>query len=164
LFDGFSALLGSCSTATYDGQAAMALENAAEKEKEEERGEEKEERKDLYFGLEDDGGFIRLDWRGAVRSVAMRKRNGERDKGGWALSFHQGLARAVSKACVLLKEKTGIDRVALSGGVWQNRTLLRLACEELRNCGLVPLIHKNVSPNDEGVSVGQALIAAYRFR
>jgi hydrogenase maturation protein HypF len=205
LFDGFSALLGLCSAVTYDGQAAMALENAAEDEKKDEKKEE-----NLEFVLEDEGsvlvqaqgggarsaknhradpseipngnpcqtkiqtkiewegferlqsGFIQLDWRDAVRSVVARKKEGRENS--WAFSFHRELARAVSKTCVLLREKTGIDQVALSGGVWQNRTLLRLTCEELQSRGLVPLIHKNISPNDEGVSVGQALIAAYRFQ
>jgi hydrogenase maturation protein HypF len=157
LFDGFSALLGLCPAATYDGQAAMALENAAE----ERAGEKGERGEGLNFGMEIEGDFVRLDWRCAVRSAATRKGEGT---GRWAFSFHRGLARAVAEVCLLLKEKTGIDRVALSGGVWQNRTLLDLACEELRNRGLVALTHRDISPNDEGVSVGQALVAAYRFQ
>jgi hydrogenase maturation protein HypF len=164
LFDGFSALLNLCPTATYDGQAAMALENAVDEEKEKER----REGEDLNFDLEDEGGFVRLDWRNAVRSVATRnvsvKKSEKENTGSWALSFHRGLARAVAETCVLLKEKTGLHQVALSGGVWQNRTLLRLTCEELRNRRFLILTHRDISPNDEGVSVGQALVAAYRFR
>jgi hydrogenase maturation protein HypF len=166
LFDGLSALLNLCPTATYDGQAAMALENAAERDDGE--SDDGEGPENLNFALEDVGGFVRLDWRGAVRSAAAQK--GEKEKGkkekrrGWALSFHRGMARTVAEVCLLLKGKTGIDRAALSGGVWQNRTLLDLTCEELRNRGLVPLIHRDISPNDEGVSAGQALVAAYRFQ
>jgi hydrogenase maturation protein HypF len=71
------------------------------------------------------------------------------------------LARAVAEVCVLLREKTGIGCAALSGGVWQNRLLLDLTCGELRSRGFDVLTHRALSPNDEGVSVGQAVVAAY---
>jgi hydrogenase maturation protein HypF len=151
LFDGFAALLNLCPTATYDGQAAMSLENAAEGDG------------ISSFGIEDEGGFLRLDWRGAVRSLfdsLSRHRRGL-DVGGQAAAFHRGLARAVAEVCVLLREKTGIGCTALSGGVWQNRLLLDLTCGELRNRGFDVLTHRALSPNDEGVSVGQAVVAAY---
>jgi hydrogenase maturation protein HypF len=158
LFDGFSALLNLCSTATYDGQAAMALENAAE-------GDEilnfgiQNKIQDKIQGKED---FIYLDWRGAVRSLLglLALREPGRGAGGQAAAFHRGLARAIADVCVLLREKTGIGCAALSGGVWQNRLLLDLTCGELRSRGFAVLTHRALSPNDEGVSAGQALVAA----
>ncbi|MDR1979760.1 MAG: carbamoyltransferase HypF [Synergistaceae bacterium] len=153
LFDGFAALLNLCPTATYDGQAAMALENAAEGDG------------ILNFDIADERGFIRLDWRGAVKSLlgspASRASKGA---GNPAAAFHRGLARAVADVCVLLREKTGIERVALSGGVWQNRLLLDLTREELRKREAPVLTHRTLPPNDEGVSAGQAVVAAYAAR
>ncbi|MDR1622514.1 MAG: carbamoyltransferase HypF [Synergistaceae bacterium] len=152
LFDGFAALLNLCPAATYDGQAAMTLENAAE-------GHEI-----LNFGIEDKGNFVHLDWRGAVRSLLGSQAFGGESGlgvGRQAAAFHRGLARGVADVCVLLREKTGLGCAALSGGVWQNRFLLDLTCRELRSRGLAVLTHRALSPNDEGVSAGQALVAAY---
>jgi hydrogenase maturation protein HypF len=158
LFDGFSALLGLCPAASYDGQAAMALENAAR------TTASSMPLTSLPFGVEDgdgkeDGKIVRLDWRGAVRAL-LESRN--EDTGSQAGAFHLGLARAVAEVCVLLREKTKIGRVALSGGVWQNALLLGLTAGELASRGFAVLTHRSVSPNDEGVSVGQAVVAARR--
>jgi hydrogenase maturation protein HypF len=155
LFDGFSALLGLCPVASYDGQAAAALENAAAPESKE----------SLPFVVKKEwekNGFICLDWRGAVKKAVLYLGDPSA-RGRLAVEFHQGLARAVAEACVLLNERTRIKRIALSGGVWQNAALLTLTREELLRHGFFVLTHRNISPNDEGVSVGQALVAAYRY-
>jgi hydrogenase maturation protein HypF len=172
LFDGFSALLGLCSAASYDGQAAMALESAAGIEGAEEwEGSQRVIPGSLPFGVED-GEIIRLDWRGAVRAV-LEAGLLAAAAGGPALpesparalagAFHRGLARAVAEICSLLRDRTGIERVALSGGVWQNATLLDLTGRELASRGFAVLTHRSLSPNDEGVSAGQAVVAARRF-
>ncbi|MDR2179209.1 MAG: carbamoyltransferase HypF [Synergistaceae bacterium] len=183
LFDGFSALLNLCPVATYDGQAAAALENAAESSVVAKRPEILKESDVLSFALQEEESFVRLDWRGAVRSLLdcldPEPPGGRQDAenfgienfgigksevgkiGALAAAFHGGLARAVADVCVLLREKTRIGCAALSGGVWQNRLLLDLTCRELRNRGLAVLVHRTLSPNDEGVSAGQAVVAAY---
>jgi hydrogenase maturation protein HypF len=151
LFDGFAALLNLCPVASYDGQAAMSLENAAEGDG------------ISSFDIEDEGGFIFLDWRGAVRSLLGSFSSQGLGAGAQAAAFHRGLARAVTEVCVLLGEKTGLRCAALSGGVWQNRLLLDLTCRELRDRGFDVLTHRALSPNDEGVSVGQAVVADCLF-
>jgi hydrogenase maturation protein HypF len=160
LFDGVAALLGLCPTASYDGQAAMTLESAAQAEAGRASAEP------LPFEVEvEDGNFVRLDWRGAVRAILEAGNPaslGPNSKRASAWAFHAGLARAVAEVCVLLREKTGIGRAALSGGVWQNATLLNLAVEELSSRGFEVLTHRNISPNDEGVSVGQAVVSRAR--
>jgi hydrogenase maturation protein HypF len=152
LFDGFSALLGLCSAVSYDAQAAMALENAADLKSE----------KALPFTVEEveekGENFVCLDWRGAVEKAVL---GNLRERGRTAMAFHRGLARAVAEVCALLSKRTGIKRAALSGGVWQNAALLDLTREELIKRGFAVLTHRNISPNDEGVSAGQALAAAY---
>jgi hydrogenase maturation protein HypF len=161
LFDGFAALLGLCPVASYDGQAAMALENAAGGDGG--GGGGKIASGSLPFGVEG-GEFVFLDWRGAVRAVLEAGSLAEGPKRALAGAFHRGLARAVAEVCALLRDKTGIGRVALSGGVWQNAVLLDLAGRELSSRGFAVLTHRNLSPNDEGVSAGQAVVAARRFR
>jgi hydrogenase maturation protein HypF len=69
----------------------------------------------------------------------------------------------VADTCVILREKTGIKHAALSGGVWQNAILLELTCDNLCRRGFTVLTHRAISPNDEGVSAGQAVIAAHRY-
>jgi hydrogenase maturation protein HypF len=74
--------------------------------------------------------------------------------------FHNGLAEVCRVACVETREKFGVNEVALSGGVWQNITLLRGALPLLENEGFKVYIHREVPTNDGGLSLGQAVIAA----
>jgi len=77
-----------------------------------------------------------------------------------AARFHIGLAQAVAGLARVLTRKQGLDGVALSGGVFQNRTLLEALSRLLRSDGLQVLMHRQVPANDGGLSLGQAAIAA----
>jgi hydrogenase maturation protein HypF len=79
-----------------------------------------------------------------------------------ARRFHDTLAAAVLAAVARLSESSGARHVVLSGGVFQNMTLLGLLLTGLRKRGMVPLIHRKVPPNDGGISLGQAYYAAQR--
>jgi hydrogenase maturation protein HypF len=78
--------------------------------------------------------------------------------------FHRTLARIVGDVSHLISEKTGIKKVALSGGCYQNRLLLKMTVEELGKHGLHPLFHHNVPANDGGVSLGQAAIGHFMIK
>jgi hydrogenase maturation protein HypF len=78
--------------------------------------------------------------------------------------FHNGLAESVLEACWKIKSETGIDEVVLSGGVWQNITLLRRTLSLLHQASFKVYIHREVPANDGGLSLGQAAIAATRMR
>jgi len=78
--------------------------------------------------------------------------------------FHNGVAALVSAASVRLRAATGIQEVVLSGGVWQNITLLRRTLSLLRAQGFQVYIHHEVPANDGGLSLGQAAVAASRLR
>lgn len=147
LFDAISALLGVRSVVTYDGQAAIELESAA-------MGANMV----APFDISNENGFFVLDWRPAVRWAVGKGRSMSKKKASAA--FHLGLAAAISDITLKISEKTNVRKVALSGGVWQNRRLLSLAVAMLRGRGLEILIHRSLSPNDECISVGQAAIAA----
>ena len=75
--------------------------------------------------------------------------------------FHRGLARIVGDTSHLVSEMTGLKKVALSGGCFQNRLLLGMAVEELRRHGLHPLLHHHAPANDGGISLGQAAIGHF---
>jgi hydrogenase maturation protein HypF len=77
--------------------------------------------------------------------------------------FHNGLAWVVRKICAELREETGIEDVALSGGVWQNMVLLRGTYKLLNDAGFNVLIHRQVPANDGGIALGQAVVAASRL-
>ena len=74
--------------------------------------------------------------------------------------FHNGVADMTAKICTIVRKERGIDQVTLSGGVWQNITLLRSTLEKLENNGFQVFIHKVVPSNDGGLAIGQAMIAA----
>jgi hydrogenase maturation protein HypF len=78
--------------------------------------------------------------------------------------FHNGIAAVVCAAAVQLRAATGLQQVALSGGVWQNITLLRRTLSLLREQRFQVYIHHEVPTNDGGLSLGQAAIAASRLR
>jgi hydrogenase maturation protein HypF len=85
-----------------------------------------------------------------------------RHPGAVAAGFHLAVARLVAGTALRLGEQTGIDRVALSGGVFQNVLLVRLVRAELSRLHLRALVHRVVPPNDGGLALGQAAVAACR--
>ena len=78
--------------------------------------------------------------------------------------FHNGLAESVRETVKKISKDSGIKSVVLSGGVWQNITLLRRSLSLLQNDGFEVYIHREVPTNDGGLSLGQAAIAAARMR
>ena len=81
-----------------------------------------------------------------------------------AARFHNGLAGATVAACQALRDDSGLGTVALSGGVFQNMLLLERTVAGLEQQGFRVLVHSRVPPNDAGISLGQAAIAAARGR
>jgi hydrogenase maturation protein HypF len=77
--------------------------------------------------------------------------------------FHNGLAELSYQVCAEIRRKTGINEVALSGGVWQNMALLERATRRLRKDGFMVYLHHQVPANDGGLSLGQAMVSAARF-
>src|SRR5699024_4433186 len=98
-----------------------------------------------------------------VRATADDHRRGT-DPALCAARFHNGLADAVRRTCLLLAERTGVRTVALSGGVFANRLLLDRVAGGLEGSGLTVLTHSRVPCNDGGISFGQAVVAAARDR
>ena len=93
-----------------------------------------------------------------VKEVAERKLAGE-NSNQLALHFHRRLAGMIVSACEKAREETGINTVALSGGVYQNKLLLDYSVTMLEERGFHVLRHHLLPPNDGGISLGQAVAA-----
>ncbi len=149
LFDAVSGLLGIRDRITYEGQAAIELENLAD-----------ENEKGSYpFSIhrnEIDPAVlweaILSDWRKGLSIPVIAGR------------FHNAIAQLILNAALSIREASGVSVVALSGGVWQNSLLLKKTVPLLENYSFEVLTHQRVPANDGGIALGQALIAACRFQ
>ena len=151
LFDAVSALCGLCPRASFEGQAPMRLEGAVA------RG-----RAGTYpFTVTGETGEVTVHWKDMVEGVVSDARQGV-PAGTIARRFHDTLAAAVLAAVSRLAESSGARHVVLSGGVFQNVTLLSAVLSGLRERKMAPLIHRKVPANDGGISLGQAYYAAQR--
>ncbi|WP_119072855.1 carbamoyltransferase HypF [Aggregatilinea lenta] len=151
LFDAAAALAGLLQTVTYEAQAAIWFEARVDPD---EMG--------VYpFDLRELGGDAPtlLDPAPALRALIADGRAGV-PISTIAARFHNGVAHIVRDACLLARERTGLDAVALSGGVWQNVTLLQKAVPLLRTAGFTVYTHRLVPPNDGGLALGQTAVAA----
>jgi hydrogenase maturation protein HypF len=149
LFDAVAGLIGVRSHVSYEGQAAMELEALAE------RGRAQ----DAYPYQIHSGEPLQLDLLPCVAVIADDLLKG-REKGDIAAAFHLTLAIAVADLCSRIRNETGLGRVVLSGGVFQNRLLTEEVAELLSQGGFQVFCHRLVPPNDGGLALGQAMIAA----
>jgi hydrogenase maturation protein HypF len=150
LFDAVSALCGIRPEASYEGQAAVELEAAADAG---ERGG--------YHVPVRDGMPLLLDARETVLAASDDCLRGV-PAALVAARFHNGLAAATAAASARVAEHHGLGTVVLSGGVFQNRLLLEGTAERLEGFDLRVLVPRRLPPNDGGVSYGQAAVAAAR--
>jgi hydrogenase maturation protein HypF len=100
-----------------------------------------------------------LDWRPAIESLLDDLRRGV-PVGAIALKFHEGLACAV----VEVARRAGVPRIVLTGGCFQNRVLLERTVRRLADAGFCAYWHQRVPPNDGGIALGQAVMAARMAR
>ena len=152
LFDSVSALLGVCMRTDYEAQAAIELEMLATGyqgasspypfETQCEDGKHLIGLRPLFDGL-------LADIQANTGAAKMARR------------FHDSIAQMILEVSRLVADDTGIATVALSGGCFQNRLLLRLTVPELRRAGFDVLLHHQVPCNDGGLSLGQAVMAHF---
>ena len=152
LFDAVSAAVGVCRERTYEGQPAVELEMIAD------------EHEDGYYPacVTPNREALVLD------TLPIFRASVEEYLSGTHLSvvsarFHNSVVGLLSAACEIVRERTGLELVALSGGVFQNALILARLRKRLEQAGFEVLIHSLVPPNDGGVSLGQAAVAAARL-
>ncbi len=148
LFDAAAALCGYTREITYEGQAAIWLEQRA-----------REAPPGPGYAFPWDGA--ELDWRPAL-STAVEDRARGRSPRAIARAFHDGLAAALAGAAARLAGERGARVVVLSGGVLQNDLLLRAFLDALpARRGFDVLVNRDVPPNDGGIALGQLALAAF---
>jgi hydrogenase maturation protein HypF len=148
LFDAVSSLIGIRDEISYEGQAAMELESfrASGITGRYKFNIDKEEEK---FIINPQEIFIDI--------IADLKKG--LDKKVMATKFHNTVAKFTVDLCGKIRENTGINEVALSGGVFQNKYLTEKVVFLLEDKGFKVYIQRKVPPNDGGVSLGQAVVA-----
>lgn len=150
LFDAVSAVLGIREINSYEAQSAMELEMIAD------------ENEDVYYPFQVRDN-LRFDQISIFNSVLEDIKKGvEREK--ISARFHNTIAYIILKGCEIMREKKGVNTVALSGGVFQNLYLFKKVVNLLKNKGFSVLYHKKVPTNDGGISLGQAIIAFFNDR
>jgi hydrogenase maturation protein HypF len=152
LFDAVAAILGVRDVITYEGQAAVELEQLADPS---ETG--------CYPAGIEPGDPFRVRGGDLVGAVADDLAAGI-PVPVIAARFHRGVAALIEAGCLLLRERHGLGTVALSGGVFQNMLLLHETVGRLEARGFAVLVHSRVPCNDGGISLGQAVVAAARDR
>ncbi len=147
LFDAVAALIGLRQRSSFEGQAAMALEFAALRAD-----------TDECYPFEittitgDEGACGRMiEWKPMMVSLLE-----ENDPALISAKFHNTLATMI----VAVAERVGEPNVALSGGCFQNRTLLERTIGRLRAAGFNPYWQQQIPPNDGGIALGQLVAAA----
>ena len=153
LFDAVSAILGIRHKSSFEGEASMALEFAAEAYEQKDHEQKQNEKIDPLVYEED--GHVILNTQLLVQRIVEAKLQGA-DSGRLAYRFHEILAEQITAVCVEARNVSGRQKAVLSGGVFQNRLLLRLTEERLTEEGFEVLRHRMVPPNDGGIAVGQA--------
>lgn len=144
LFDAVSAILGICKISSYEGEAAMKLQSAAELSTKN------------FDGVFEVGENLILPTDELFAEILSRRLNGENIL-DLAKFFHVQLAEMLAQVCEKISLQTKIKTVAISGGCFQNSLLTSLTLEKLKLRGLKVLRNKLIPPNDGGICVGQIL-------
>lgn len=185
LFDAVSAILDIRKSSTFEGEASTSLQFAAEKWLDAQKKKIAGSENFAESGIITDYGELKsisdvaqksvveknnsinrnikadlyyLPTLSLVKELAERKLAGE-NSNQFALHFHRRLAGMIVSACEKAREETGINTVALSGGVYQNKLLLDYSVTMLEERGFHVLRHHLLPPNDGGISLGQAVAA-----
>jgi hydrogenase maturation protein HypF len=148
LFDAISSLLSIRDEVHYEGQAAIELELIADQGVKE--GYPLTIHQDKTPMVIDPAEMIRGIVRDLIDGAPSARISGK---------FHRTVARLIVDTCEAIRSKEDLNRVALSGGVFQNIFLLSLVTEGLRRSGFDVYTHHLVPTNDGGISLGQAVIA-----
>jgi len=150
LFDAVAALLGLHTEVLYEGQAAIALEVQAALCPDHVTG--------YPFTLQQ-GRPATLEVVPLIEGITQDIARGE-PPARIARRFHLTIAEMLTTACVAARKQTGLSKVALSGGVFQNRLLIEELTEKLEQSTFQVYINRHVPPHDGGISLGQIAVAA----
>ena len=152
LFDATSALVGFRGEITYEAQAAIALEMLAH--------DATGETGHYPFSVTETDGVSIIKLQDLIAAI-IGDLEQKTPKASIAMKFHNTVARMVLDLCKVIAAGTGLKRVAICGGVFQNRLLLEKALSLLEEGGFEVFTHHQVPPNDGSIALGQAAIAHF---
>ncbi len=153
LFDAVSSLLDIKDRISYEGEAAIALETMARLS----------DCDGSYgFTFQRRNGVISIEFDKMIKEI-IKDAATQAQAADMARKFHNTLCEAIKKVCVALRRDYNLNRVVLTGGVFQNKILLAGTRERLLSAGFSVYSHRNIPTNDRGVSLGQAVVAASRM-
>jgi hydrogenase maturation protein HypF len=155
LFDAAAALTGTCHVNTFEGQAPMMLESLI--------ADAAPEDAPYPLGIREDSGMQVVGLKKMIRALVEDIEAG-RPAGRISRRFHDTVCQIALAVCTVLGRKEGIGKVALSGGVFQNRYVTEKLVKALSAAGFEVLTQVRVPPNDGGISIGQAAVAAARLQ
>jgi hydrogenase maturation protein HypF len=145
LFDAVASLTGVCQSVEYEAEAAIRLEGLAR------FAPARPYRFSIAGDVADPGPVL--------RAIADDVRAGE-DVGEIAAGFHAAVAVLIADLADRCRDETGLDVVALGGGVFQNALLISAARDALAERGFTVLRPRLLPPNDGGIALGQLIVAA----
>jgi hydrogenase maturation protein HypF len=148
LFDAISSLLSIRDEVHYEGQAAIELEMIADQGVKEE----------YLFHIHKDEMPIVIDPTEMIRGIVRNLIDGA-PPSKISGKFHRTIASLIINICDVIRSKERLNRVVLSGGVFQNIFLLSLVTKGLKESGFEVYTHHLVPTNDGGIALGQAVIA-----
>jgi hydrogenase maturation protein HypF len=147
LFDAVAALVGPANEVSFEGEAAIALENCAAADVEE-----------RYEYRIEEGDPMVLDFRPMIAAIVADLARGIAPP-TISARFHNAISDAIIEICSRIRERDGITRVCVSGGTFQNVYLSERVVEGLAGRGFGVFLHSLAPPNDGGIALGQAVIA-----
>jgi hydrogenase maturation protein HypF len=156
LFDAAAALLGHRSVNSYEGQGAMELEGVAE------RGASAWNYPYAVNSTGSDSCFS-VDFRLTIDAILADQAAAE-SRPVMARRFHDTVAAAAADACLRIRRESGVTRVVLSGGVFQNKLLTERLHRLLTQREFQVYTHRLVPPNDGGLALGQAVVAGWMLK
>ena len=173
LYDAISALLGIRTSSTFEGEAAMYLQFAAERYAQTQTDtamhrylQDVQQKLPLIIPITteaQESSAFRLPTDHLFQDLLHARLSGAgTDQLAW--QFHASLAALITSACEQARQQTGLDAVALSGGVMQNTLLTHLCEQSLQAQGFHVLRHHLIPPNDGGICLGQAAAAMYHLQ
>jgi hydrogenase maturation protein HypF len=154
LFDAAAALILGVGETSFEGQGPMMLEAAAS------HTDGRLPRGDESLALpmcRDEAGILRLDWGPWLRALLQAPHDATT-----SADFHETLAASIAAIAEAQRALTGIERVGLTGGVFQNALLTQLAHALLTRRGFKVLLSEHIPCNDGGLSYGQIIETARR--
>ncbi|MBL7075366.1 carbamoyltransferase HypF, partial [candidate division KSB1 bacterium] len=153
LFDGVASLIGLRNEVHYEGQAAVELENVI--------SDSGSVIRDPYsFKIDKSARKLIILTGPIIKQVVQDLQKGS-GIGIISQKFHDVLVRIFEEVAEELRLRTRIDKIALSGGCFQNIYLLTHLKEKLEGSGFTVYTHSKVPPNDGGISLGQAVVANF---